>query len=46
MPIFLSDIGTGMEFYGFPDFGTGVKVSLHYGGEFYDDPDKVNRDFD
>ncbi len=41
MPIFMSE-EKGQFFYGIPDFGDGVKVAVHHGGETVD-PNRVNR---
>lgn len=45
-PAFLIDrADLRAAFYGFPDFGHGVKVAFHGGGEIVD-PDRINRDID
>jgi sarcosine oxidase len=42
MPVFIWEWATGEMFYGFPDFGDGVKVAIHHQGEPAD-PDHVRR---
>jgi sarcosine oxidase len=42
MPIFIWEWAPGEMFYGFPDFGEGVKVAIHHQGEPAD-PDHVRR---
>jgi sarcosine oxidase len=42
MPIFIWEWAPGQMFYGFPDFGDGVKVAIHHHGEPAD-PDHVRR---
>lgn len=45
-PIFICEYEHDKYFYGFPNFGNGIKVGLHKRGEFISDPDKPNRDLD
>ena len=42
MPFFIWCLQGGNHFYGIPDFGEGVKVARHHGGE-YTSPAAVNR---
>jgi glycine/D-amino acid oxidase-like deaminating enzyme len=42
MPVFIWEWAPGEMFYGFPDFGDGVKVAIHHQGEPAD-PDHVRR---
>jgi sarcosine oxidase len=42
MPIFIWEWAPGQMFYGFPDFGDGVKVAIHHHGEPAD-PDHLRR---
>ncbi len=42
MPIFIWEWAPGQMFYGFPDFGEGVKVAIHHYGEPAD-PDHLRR---
>jgi sarcosine oxidase len=42
MPIFIWEWAPGEMFYGFPDFGDGVKVAIHHQGEPAD-PDHLRR---
>jgi sarcosine oxidase len=43
MPVFISEEGKGLLYYGVPDLGDGVKVARHHGGEACD-PDKTMRE--
>lgn len=43
MPVFMAEEEEGTYYYGIPDFGHGVKVARHHGGEV-GDPDKTRRD--
>ena len=42
MPVFVMEENPGLNFYGIPDVGNGIKVARHHGGRMVD-PDRVER---
>lgn len=43
-PVYIWEYAPEELLYGFPDFGEGVKVGLHHGGEEVDHPQEVRRE--